>query len=176
MKSVLRHPLVRKAASFAKEKHKHQKRLTGEPYFVHPKSVAASVAKWTSDPNVVAAAYLHDVIEDTGCDYEDLETRFGRKVADYVSMLSRDFRRPKKLSLIEFRKTLRKAPPEVKLIEAADIEHNLRSKASPDFMRRYVEKTRATLPYLKDGRPRKYQEGINWFIEKIEFHIKSFKR
>ena len=62
MGSVLNHPLVKKAARFAKEKHKYQKRRNGEPYFTHPRAVARIVARFTRDPNVVAAAYLHDVI------------------------------------------------------------------------------------------------------------------
>lgn len=175
MGSVLEHKLVRKAAQFAKERHKHQKRLTGEPYFMHLKAVALSVNKWTRDPNVVAAAYLHDVIEDTGCDYEDLEERFGKKVADYVSMLSRDFRKPKKLSLIEFRKTLSKTPGEVKLIEAADIYDNVKSEANPDFMERYFKKALETLPFLKAGELGKYKSAIKTLIAAIEEHIRNFK-
>jgi len=173
MQSVLNHHLVKKAAKFAKEKHKYQKRRTGGPYFTHPQAVARSVAKWTRDPNVVTVAYLHDVIEDTGCDYEDLESRFGKKVADYVAMLSRDFRKPKKESLKEFRRTLKKAPGEVKLITAADIHHNVISFADPDFMREYFKKTRDTLPYLKAGNLGKYKKAIEFLIQRIHDQIKK---
>ena len=175
MRSVLAHSLVQRAAKFARAKHKYQKRLNGEPYFVHPEAVAKNVAKWTNNPKVVAAAYLHDVIEDTGCDYEILKKHFSSKVADYVAMLSRDFRKPKKASLIEFRNTLRKASGEVKLIAAADIHDNVRSEASPDFMRKYFEKTLKTLPYLKAGKLGKYREGIGDLIVKIQARIRMYK-
>ena len=176
MSSILNNPLVKKAAQFAKEKHKYQKRRTGEPYFTHPQAVARSVSKWTRDPNVVAAAYLHDVIEDTGCDYEDLLERFGKKVARYVSLVSRDFRKSKAASLREFRSQLRRAPPEVKLIVAADLMNNAISKVDRAFMKIWFKKTSKTIPAVMHGNLGKYRKAIKTFIRQVRQEMETFPR
>ncbi|HEY4496856.1 MAG TPA: HD domain-containing protein [Candidatus Paceibacterota bacterium] len=160
--------IVKKAASFAKERHKHQKRKTGEPYFIHPKNVARTVSNWTKDKNVIAAGYLHDVIEDTGADYEDIEERFGKKVADYVSLMSRDMRLPKNKSLSLFRRQLGSAPPEVKLIAAADMENNASSIADTDFMKSWFNKINTMMPYLKRGNMGRYKKGILSLLSRVE--------
>lgn len=80
---------IGKAYVYAKEKHKGQKRsFSGKPYFVHPKSVAAYVKKYTKDPILTQAAYLHDVLEDTDTDYKSLQQEFGNKVASLVKELT----------------------------------------------------------------------------------------
>jgi (p)ppGpp synthase/HD superfamily hydrolase len=174
MPSVLNNPLVRKAAWFAKEKHKHQKRRTGKPYFTHAQAVAKSVAKWSNDPNVVAAAYLHDVIEDTGCDYEDLLERFGKKVASYVALASRDFRKPKKESLKELRRELKKAPPEVKLIAAADLAHNASSFAEPDFMKQWFKKAAINARFIESGNSGRCGQAINFLLVEVQNQRRKF--
>ena len=54
------------------------------PYIVHPLEAMAIVANITSDPELISAAALHDVIEDTKYTYEDLQAKFGKRVADLV--------------------------------------------------------------------------------------------
>ena len=77
--------LIGKALNFAAEKHEGQKRkITGTPYILHPMEVAAIVGTMTNDPEIIAGALLHDTVEDTGATPEELEERFGRRVADYV--------------------------------------------------------------------------------------------
>ena len=77
------------AASFAAKRHSHQKRKgsDGEPYINHPLEVAnllANVGK-VDDLDILIAAVLHDRVEDTGVTKDELATRFGQQVADYVS-------------------------------------------------------------------------------------------
>jgi len=82
------------AARFAAKRHTKQKRKgrDGEPYINHPLEVAdllANVGK-VDDFDILIAALLHDTIEDTGVAKEELATRFGQQVADYVAEVSDD--------------------------------------------------------------------------------------
>ncbi|MBF6599334.1 MAG: bifunctional (p)ppGpp synthetase/guanosine-3',5'-bis(diphosphate) 3'-pyrophosphohydrolase, partial [Dehalococcoidia bacterium] len=76
--------LVEKAFAFAAEAHCDQRRLTGDPYIVHPLDAAMTVAGLQLDGPAVAAALLHDVQEDCGVPNEELRKRFGAEVARLV--------------------------------------------------------------------------------------------
>lgn len=76
--------LVRRAYEFAKKAHKGQKRKNGEPYIVHPMAAAESIAMWGLDEATIAAALLHDVVEDCGVALEALQKEFGEEVAFLV--------------------------------------------------------------------------------------------
>lgn len=77
--------LVDKAILFASKAHFGQNRKGKDvPYIVHPLEAMSIVASITSDPELIAAAALHDVIEDTKYTYEDLQEKFGKRVADLV--------------------------------------------------------------------------------------------
>jgi (p)ppGpp synthase/HD superfamily hydrolase len=81
--------LVARARAYAVAAHHGQvRRYTGAPYIVHPARVAAAVAGETTDPAVVAAAWLHDVLEDTGTRPEELGALFGERVAGLVVELT----------------------------------------------------------------------------------------
>jgi guanosine-3',5'-bis(diphosphate) 3'-pyrophosphohydrolase len=76
--------LIRDARAFAFEKHEGQERSGGQPYIVHPHQVAEIVSKATKDENIIAAAWLHDTVEDCGVTYEELTEKFGQTVSDLV--------------------------------------------------------------------------------------------
>jgi guanosine-3',5'-bis(diphosphate) 3'-pyrophosphohydrolase len=76
------------AANFAKCCHHKQKRSSGTPYFVHLMDVAAHVMQVTLDTEVIQAAYLHDVIEDTDTLEIEIAERFGDRVASIVKQLT----------------------------------------------------------------------------------------
>jgi GTP pyrophosphokinase len=76
--------LIREAYEFAANAHREQKRLTGEPYIIHPLDAAMTVAGLQMDPATIAAALLHDVQEDCGVPNEELAERFGAEVAKLV--------------------------------------------------------------------------------------------
>lgn len=82
--------LIDFACRYAAEAHGDQKRkYTGEPYIVHPIAVAQTVAQVTDDCNMISAAFLHDVIEDTDRTYEDIrDAGFGYDIAEYVLGMS----------------------------------------------------------------------------------------
>jgi myo-inositol-1(or 4)-monophosphatase len=83
--------MIQKAAEFAVKVHEGAVRKGSQlPYIVHPREVAMIVAMMTDDPEVIAAAYLHDVIEDAGVTYEEVKGLFGTRVADLVLEESED--------------------------------------------------------------------------------------
>jgi (p)ppGpp synthase/HD superfamily hydrolase len=83
-------PLTRKALDFSALIHKDQLRVgLNVPYIVHPVAVMAIVSHYTNDEEVLSAALLHDVIEDSdGYARMNMERDFGRKVAELVSSVS----------------------------------------------------------------------------------------
>ena len=78
------HTIINEAFIFANEGHKNQKRKSGEPYITHPLQVAIYLSEINLDVETIIAALLHDLIEDTEITYEDIETKFGKEVADIV--------------------------------------------------------------------------------------------
>lgn len=85
--------IVDRAVEFAVKKHSGDPRKgTKVPYIVHPMEAAAIVAGITDDQELIAAAVLHDTLEDTGANREELEKLFGSHVADLVAAESEDKR------------------------------------------------------------------------------------
>ncbi|HUO75362.1 MAG TPA: RelA/SpoT family protein [Candidatus Paceibacterota bacterium] len=76
--------LIRRAFARASDAHRNQKRADGSPYIVHPTAVAVYLADLGFDAASVAAAFLHDVVEDCGVTRDELEREFGRDVAFLV--------------------------------------------------------------------------------------------
>ncbi|HIV17186.1 MAG TPA: bifunctional (p)ppGpp synthetase/guanosine-3',5'-bis(diphosphate) 3'-pyrophosphohydrolase [Candidatus Alectryocaccobium stercorigallinarum] len=76
--------LIEKAYQTAKAAHGDQRRKSGEPYIIHPLSVAIILANLELDKESIVAGLLHDVVEDTGMTYEEVEKEFGKEVADIV--------------------------------------------------------------------------------------------
>ena len=72
------------AIDYAREKHKGQKRKSGEPYIIHPLHVAYTLIDWEMDIDTVLAGVLHDTVEDTSASLEEIENLFGRDVAFLV--------------------------------------------------------------------------------------------
>ena len=83
--------MIRQAAGFAKQANEGKMRKgTAVPYIVHPMDTGVIVSRMTDDPEVISAALLHDVIEDAGVTKEELEERFGSRVAELVAAESED--------------------------------------------------------------------------------------
>ncbi len=90
--SFLRHlPLTRAATVYAKDRHADQRRAAdGALFMLHPLEVASLLERSNYPDHVVAAAVLHDVLEDTSAERSDLEELFGPEVADLVALVSDD--------------------------------------------------------------------------------------
>jgi guanosine-3',5'-bis(diphosphate) 3'-pyrophosphohydrolase len=121
--------LVERADAFAERKHRRQFRRDGRtPYVEHPRAVMRIVRDefGVSDPEVLAAALLHDTIEDTTTDYDELREEFGSRVAATVAILTKDKRLPEKRREDEYFAGLARAPRGARLCKIADTLHNLR--------------------------------------------------
>ncbi len=77
-------PVIERGVQFAIEAHSHQKRASGEPYVIHPIAAATTCAQMQLDRDVIIAALLHDVPEDTSVTLEEIQRGFGEKVARLV--------------------------------------------------------------------------------------------
>ena len=90
----MNYTLVLKAAHFSAKKHRNQKREDKDktPYINHPISVALAIAEigGVNDQEILAAALLHDTLEDTDTDPEELLVEFGKKICDYVLEVTDD--------------------------------------------------------------------------------------
>ena len=75
---------VREAYHFALAAHENQKRMSGEPYIIHPLAVSYRLADFWQDHHVIMAALLHDVVEDTDVSLETLGQMFSPQVAELV--------------------------------------------------------------------------------------------
>lgn len=120
--------LWRRAASFAAKMHLGQFRRDGvTPYAAHPARVAMTVAVvlGCDDPETLAIAYLHDVIEDTTADYEDLLDAFGPTVADGVAALSKNAALPSARREAAYDEGLEAASWRAKLVKLADVIDNM---------------------------------------------------
>ncbi|MBI9009289.1 MAG: bifunctional (p)ppGpp synthetase/guanosine-3',5'-bis(diphosphate) 3'-pyrophosphohydrolase [Tenericutes bacterium] len=80
---------IRRAFDYANEKHTGQFRKSGEPYIVHPRDVAITLANYRVDPNTIISGLLHDIIEDTETTYAEVKEEFGEEVADIVEGLTK---------------------------------------------------------------------------------------
>lgn len=86
MNSPMNTDLVDKAIVFATQAHKGtERRGKGFPYIIHPLEAMAIVATITNDPDLLAAAVLHDTIEDTEVAYDDIKREFGERIANLVA-------------------------------------------------------------------------------------------
>ncbi|MCX7679797.1 MAG: bifunctional (p)ppGpp synthetase/guanosine-3',5'-bis(diphosphate) 3'-pyrophosphohydrolase [Spirochaetes bacterium] len=125
--------LIKRAYLFAEESHKNQQRLSGEPYIVHPLEVALILAHLGLDTSTIAAALLHDVVEDTPNSLEEIEKHFGKDIAllvDGVTKISSLKKQSKSTEqAVNLRKMLIATVKDMRviLIKLADKLHNMRT-------------------------------------------------
>ncbi len=125
--------LYQKALLFAAEAHRGQLRKgSSVPYITHPVGVSAILAQYEAGEDVVVAGLLHDTLEDTATTRGELETRFGRRIAELVAAVTEQKSAGGKKTSWEDRKgqqheNLRNAELDVVRLKAADVLHNARS-------------------------------------------------
>ncbi len=125
--------LIRKAFAVAKDAHAGQYRESGEEYLIHPVALAYILADLQFDATTIAAALLHDVVEDTKYTLEDIEEAFGKEIAsivDGVTKISKlKFQTKQEEQAENFRKMLLAMAKDIRVIfiKLADRLHNMRT-------------------------------------------------
>ena len=158
--------LVESALVFAARAHAGQLRKSNDvPYIVHPVGVLLLLLEADErDPELLAAALLHDTLEDTGTSLETLRRQFGARVAEIVAGCSE----PDKRDTWEARKqhtvkSLASAPRDVQLVSAADKLHNLRS----------MQQDHARLDDALWSRFKRGRTEIAWYYRAVTDSLKS---
>ena len=136
--------LITKAFNFAKQAHKGVRRLSGEPYIMHPIAVAKIVCSEIGlGSTSICAALLHDVVEDTEYTVEDIENMFGAKIAQIVDGLTKIsggiFGEQASAQAENFKKLLLTMSEDIRviLIKIADRLHNMRTLESQPANKQY---------------------------------------
>ena len=169
------HTLILTAAHFSAQKHSKQRRKDEDasPYINHPISVALTIAQigGVDDPKILAAALLHDTIEDTETTPEELEDQFGKRVCKYVLEVTDDKTLPKderKKRQIEHAKKLSKGAVLVKLGDKISnvTDVTINPPADWDIKRRreyldWAEKVVENCPQVNERMENKFQEVVN---------------
>ena len=139
--------LMLRAASFAARKHHGQTRADGvTPYFSHVARVTLILSHvfGCEDEEILTAALLHDTIEDTATDYDEVAELFGTTVADFVVTLTKNVMLPKQEREDEYAARLAEAPEAVMIAKMADLYDNLSDRMHSPKLR----KTAATAEKL----------------------------
>lgn len=150
--------LVVRARAFAIGAHgaiNHRRKYTGDPYHVHLQGVAHLVMNVPHTDEMVAAAWLHDTVEDTKVTIADIDTEFGAHVAALVDWLSdkskpEDGNRAARKAID--RAHIAEAPRPAKIVKLADLIDNSRTiaKYDPDFAKIYMDEKAKLLDVLVD--------------------------
>lgn len=141
--------LCEKAYDYAKKAHANQKRASGEEYFTHPCHVAKILLELGLDSATIAAAFLHDVIEDTPVSEGDIKQEFGGEVLELVQGVTKlekiEFNSKEEEQAENFRKIFVAMAKDIRviIIKLADRLHNMRSLnfLSPERQQRMARET-----------------------------------
>jgi GTP pyrophosphokinase len=166
--------LLARAFAFAAAAHEGQQRRSGEDFIHHPWGAAKICAELHLDEQTIAAALLHDVVEDTGTDIKEVRTEFGDEIAQLVEGVTKltriQFQSREQAEAENYRKMIVAMAQDVRviLIKLADRLHNMRTI---EYLgkQKQVQKARETLEVYA---PLAHRLGINklkWELEDLAF-------
>lgn len=162
--------IIDRAFLFAYEKHKTQKRASNESYIIHPINTAKIVTRLLLDENTIAAALLHDVLEDTQTKEEEIESNFGPDVLNLVKALTKieslQYKSAEQKQADNFRKLLVGIANDLRviLIKLADRLHNMRTIVYLNEEKRM----RIAKETLDIYAPIAHRLGIYWLKSELE--------
>lgn len=157
--------------------HRHQLRKDGRtPYAAHPFRVAmiAATVFGCEDEAVLAAALVHDVIEDSPLDYDDVHEHLGRDVADLCAVMTKDMRMIEPERERAYDEQLARGPWQSRLIKLADVYDNLSDAPDHQTRKKMLKKARRALEIVK-GEPELHEAAgiIRNLVEETEHHLSA---
>jgi len=161
-----RYPVLHQAICFASDRHLYQDRkYSGLPYIVHPLRVMSIVRSVSDDEDMLCAAVLHDVVEDTTATLAELAQTFNTRTVELVGWLTDvatseqgNRKARKQIDLIHSQE----APADAQTIKLADLIDNPRSITTrdPDFARIYMAEKERLLAVLTKGNPQLHSQAL----------------
>jgi (p)ppGpp synthase/HD superfamily hydrolase len=177
--------IIEKAKAFAKLKHgKDKRKFTGELYYTHPFAVVERLKafdKYETNEIILAAAYLHDTLEDTNTSFRELKNTFNEEIANLVLELTSNKEEYKDdenktdhtAKAHYLTKKINNMSKSARIIKFVDREHNISSMsgAPPSFTEKYSKETQYILEHLKFNPDTEEEEIINSIREKIRPYL-----
>ena len=164
--------VVKKAYAYANHKHDGQKRKSGEPYIIHPLAVAEIVAEIGLDTDAIAAALLHDCLEDTDASFEEISRLFGTTVADLVEGVTKltrvQYSTMEEQQMENLRKMFMAMSKDIRviLIKIADRLHNTRTMEYQTPAKQ-ISKSMETMEIYAPLAHRLGMQKIKWELEDV---------
>jgi GTP pyrophosphokinase len=166
--------LVTRAFVFAAAAHEGQQRRSGSPFIEHPAGVARICAQLRLDEQTIAAALLHDVVEDTETDIDDVRAEFGDEVAKLVEGVTKltriQFQSREQAEAENYRKMVVAMSEDVRviLIKLADRLHNMRTI---EYLgkQKQIQKAKETLEVYAPLAHRLGIHALKWELEDLAF-------
>jgi GTP pyrophosphokinase len=166
--------LLRHAFEIAQRSHEGQLRRSGEDFIHHPLGVARICAELHLDEQTIAAALLHDVVEDTGADLEEIRAEFGAEIAQLVEGVTKltriTFQSREQAEAENYRKMIVAMAQDVRviLIKLADRLHNMRT-IEYQSKQKQGQKARETLEVYAPLAHRLGIHALKWELEDLAF-------
>ena len=162
--------VIERAYRYADEKHKMQLRKSGEPYIIHPLAVAEIVAEIGLDTDAIAAALLHDCLEDTDASFEEISRLFGETVANLVEGVTKltrvQYSTMEEQQMENLRKMFMAMSKDIRviLIKIADRLHNTRT-LQYQTPAKQISKSMETMEVYAPLAHRLGMQKIKWELE-----------
>src|SRR4051812_31196730 len=166
--------LLRRAFDYSARAHEGQHRRSGEPFILHPLGVAKICAELQLDEQTIVAALLHDVVEDTAAESDELRAEFGDEVAQLVAGVTKltriQFQSREQAEAENYRKMVVAMSEDVRviLIKLADRLHNMRTI---EYLgkQKQIQKAKETLEVYAPLAHRLGIHALKWELEDLAF-------
>ena len=168
--------LIRRAFAYAERQHRGQLRRSGEDFIHHPYGVARICAELHLDEQTIAAALLHDVLEDTETELDELRSEFGTEIAQLVEGVTKltrtQFKSREQAEAENYRKMIVAMAHDVRviLIKLADRLHNMRTSEYWGKQTQ-IRKAKETLEVYAPLAHRLGIHALKWELEDLSFQI-----